>query len=134
MFRLKGRLPHRLYDNLPAFYLLAAVAAILLAPNLFGLIAFCALYTSGAVIWCLRSAHRRSDAPARFLFFQQRWILPKPLYESLPFILIGIALLLVSGLIATPPLKLLALPLMVYGALRLLQRIHHRRHVQLQEH
>lgn len=121
-------LPQWLYESLPIAYLLLATVILMSFPNPFGLIAFAALYCCGTLIWCLRSAHRRTDPPARFLFYVKRWILPTPLYELIPFLVAALALVLLSDLAGVAPFKIVALPLLAYGALRLLQRSHHRQH------
>jgi len=128
MLQSTQHLPRWLYESLPVCYMLAAALVLMLLPNPFGLLAFGSLYCCGALIWCLRSFHRRTDPPARFLFYVKPWILPTPLYELLPFLVTALGLLLLSDLVGISPLKLLALPLLAYGALRLTQRSHHRRH------
>lgn len=89
------RLPAKLYEPLPYAYI-AVGSAILLAINSW-LAVICGLLVlfAGAVIWILRSDHRRSDIKdARNKY---GGVLPFWFYEMLPFNYSILALLLFTG-------------------------------------
>ncbi len=112
------------YELIPYGCLVAGVAVILPASNwgqeLFGLL----LFFSGALIWIWRSSARRRDAARPR---GKQWLLPRGLYEQLPFLCIAVALL-VLGHGATPLQMLPAWLLLLAGCLafthRLLYRLH----------
>jgi hypothetical protein len=84
-------LPFLLYESLPYLYLTSGFAVILLAELGFSIISGLLFITAGAMVWILRSDHRRSDN-SNAARLQGR--LPFWVYELMPFALCTFGLLL----------------------------------------
>ncbi|MDX1677766.1 hypothetical protein [Arsukibacterium sp.] len=75
-------LPTKIYEPLPYSYMLAGLISMVLIPSVLGLLSGLLLFMAGALVWIVRSEHRREDD-----VFAERKNGPVPfwLYELLPF-------------------------------------------------
>jgi hypothetical protein len=75
-------LPGPLYEALPYGYMAAGTTAVVLTPGYIAALSGVLLIIAGALVWILRSEHRRGDRQ----YFQQRsGELPFWFYEMQPF-------------------------------------------------
>ena len=84
-------LPKPLYEIIPYLYLGGGALGILFLDNAIGWACGGLLYGAGALVWVLRSNHRRRDRTADF---GGQWWRTNSLYEFRPFALIAAALIL----------------------------------------
>lgn len=75
-------LPGPLYEALPYGYMAAGTTAVVLTPGYVAVVSGVLLIIAGALVWILRSDHRRGD---RQYFQQQGGQLPFWFYEMQPF-------------------------------------------------
>lgn len=117
-------LPHRLYEFLPYAYMLAGVTVLWWLDNVLAAFSALLLITAGALVWILRSDHRRQDV-TEGVHRQGRW--PFWFYELQPFVYASAGLLLwrfSHNLYFIPS----AMILLVVGLQIWLMRSLHRRH------
>jgi hypothetical protein len=117
-------LPYRLYESLPYLYMLLGVVVLLWLDNVLAAFSALLLITAGALVWILRSDHRRADL-AKGIHRQGRW--PFWFYELQPFVYASAGLLLwrfSSNMYFYPS----AMILMVVGLQIWLMRGIHRQH------
>lgn len=76
-------LPSKMYEALPYFYLATAVVVLLNYSDYLAVVCAMLLMIAGAVVWILRSDHRRSDIKGARYKYGGR--LPFWFYEMLPF-------------------------------------------------
>ncbi|WP_372625619.1 hypothetical protein [Arsukibacterium sp.] len=76
-------LPTKIYEPLPYSYMLAGLISMALLPSLLGMMSGTLLFLAGALVWIVRSEHRREDD-----VFAERKNGPVPFwgYELLPFV------------------------------------------------
>ncbi|MAA93856.1 MAG: hypothetical protein CML22_08915 [Rheinheimera sp.] len=76
-------LPTKIYEPLPYSYMLAGCISMVVIPSLLGLLSGMLLFLAGALVWIVRSEHRREDD-----VFAERKNGPVPfwVYELLPFV------------------------------------------------
>jgi hypothetical protein len=76
-------LPTKIYEPLPYSYMFAGIVSMVLVPSLLGVISGALLFLAGALVWIVRSEHRREDD-----VFAERKNGPVPFwgYELLPFV------------------------------------------------
>ncbi len=100
------RLPRTLYELLPWAYLLVGAAILLMINTPLAYLSGGLFYLAGALTWVQRSEYRRQDRSISYRHRRrvrrtsaQRRRLPLPfwLYESLPFVYIGVGILLVAS-------------------------------------
>ena len=117
--------PQTLYELLPYGYLLTGSLVSLTMDS--GLARFwgLVLYGLGALVWILRSRHRRRDRPRTNR--RHGLFLPGSIYESLPFFYIAIALLLIP-LVGSIEALTVGVIFVLLGCQRLSLRVRHRRH------
>lgn len=114
-------LPSAIYEPLPFLYLGSGLLLLSLAGQPALLLAGLAFYLAGSLAWFRRSAHRRPDKSRQ----PRRRGWPQWLYESRPFALILLGLLLLR--LATHPIFLApAFIWCLLGGYQLLLRHHHR--------
>ncbi|WP_306522564.1 hypothetical protein [Rheinheimera sp.] len=75
-------LPSYLYETLPYGYMTAGAAAVVFTPGYVAALSGAILILAGALVWILRSDHRRGD---RQKFYLKAGGLPFWLYEMQPF-------------------------------------------------
>ena len=75
-------LPGPLYEALPYGYMAAGTTAVVLTPGYMAAVSGVLLMIAGALVWILRSDHRRGD---RQYFQQKGGELPFWFYEMQPF-------------------------------------------------
>lgn len=82
-------LPTKIYEPLPYSYMLAGIVSMVLVPSLLGVLSGALLFLAGALVWIVRSEHRREDD-----VFAERKNGPVPFwgYELLPFVCLVSAL------------------------------------------
>jgi hypothetical protein len=117
-------LPSRLYESLPYLYMLLGVVVLWCLDNLLAAFSALLLITAGALVWILRSDHRRKDL-TEGIHRHGRW--PFWYYELQPFIYASAGLLLWrfgNNLYFYPS----AMILLVVGLQIWLMRGIHRRH------
>lgn len=89
-------LPKSLYELLPYAYLL--LGAVLIA-GLDSPVAYASgalLYMAGAAVWVVRSSHRRKNSNDKIQNRRGRVVFPEKLYEFLPFVYMGLGLVLAT--------------------------------------
>ncbi|WP_290613223.1 hypothetical protein [Arsukibacterium sp. UBA3155] len=117
-------LPTKIYEPLPYSYMLAGLISMVLLPSLLGMMSGTLLFMAGALVWIVRSEHRREDD-----VFAERKKGPVPFwgYELLPFVCLLSALI-----IFTMPFSQLYYPsaviLLIVGVQLWLTRNLQRRH------
>jgi hypothetical protein len=79
----------KIYEPLPYSYMLAGLVSMAFLPSLFGVLSGGLLFMAGALVWIVRSEHRREDK-----VFADRKNGPLPFwgYELLPFVCLLLAL------------------------------------------
>tara|TARA_R110002126_G_scaffold16527_27_gene66081 strand:+ start:9590 stop:9982 length:393 start_codon:yes stop_codon:yes gene_type:complete len=84
-------LPTKIYEPLPYSYMLAGLVSMLVLPTLLGVVSGGVLFLAGALVWIVRSEHRREDE-----VFAERKNGPVPFwgYELLPFVCMLTALMI----------------------------------------
>lgn len=82
-------LPTKIYEPLPYSYMLAGLISMVLLPSLLGVVSGALFFLAGALVWIVRSEHRREDD-----VFAERKNGPVPFwgYELLPFACLLLAL------------------------------------------
>ncbi|KKO48378.1 hypothetical protein VT06_11800 [Arsukibacterium sp. MJ3] len=82
-------IPAKIYEPLPYSYMLAGLVSMAFLPSLFGVLSGGLLFMAGALVWIVRSEHRREDN-----VFAERKNGPLPFwgYELLPFACLLLAL------------------------------------------
>lgn len=84
-------LPTRIYESLPYVYMLIGVVVLMWLDNLLAAFSALLLITAGALVWILRSDHRREDL-LDGIHRHGRW--PFWCYELQPFVYASAGLLL----------------------------------------
>ena len=118
-------LPAKLYEVLPYVYLGSGISIMLMFDTWLTMVSGILIAISGAVIWVLRSDHRRSDIKNA----RQKYggVLPFWLYEMLPFtyFMLALCLFALSSNIYLYPFAML---LLVIGIQLWLLRSSYRKH------
>ena len=117
-------LPSPLYEALPYGYMAAGTTAVVLTPGYIAALSGVLLMVAGALVWILRSDHRRGD---RQYFHSRGGELPFWFYEMQPFVYVITGLLcwqLTQNQFVYPS----ALILMVVGAQVFVMRNIQRKH------
>jgi hypothetical protein len=117
-------LPRLVYESLPLLYIVSGLFLLLITQQPLLLFAGLMLYTSGTLIWVLRSSNRRSRA---IRYPDKGWFQPEWLYELQPFIQIALVLLLWRQPLDLG-LQLLSLPLAGWALICLQRRKQARQH------
>lgn len=75
-------LPTKIYEPLPYSYMFAGLVSMMLVPSMLGVVSGALLFLAGALVWIVRSEHRREDE-----VYAERKNGPMPFwsYELLPF-------------------------------------------------
>ncbi|WP_213996705.1 hypothetical protein [Arsukibacterium sp.] len=84
-------LPTKIYEPLPYSYMVAGLVSMMLLPSVTGVASGALLFLAGALVWIIRSEHRREDD-----VFAERKKGPVPFwgYELLPFACLLLALII----------------------------------------
>jgi hypothetical protein len=117
-------LPRLIYESLPLLYIVSGLFLLLITQQPLLLFAGLMLYTSGTLVWVLRSSNRRSGA---IQYPIKSWFQPEWLYELQPFIQIALVLLLWRQPLDLG-LQLLSLPLASWALICLQRRKQARQH------
>lgn len=91
-------IPKPLYEPLPYVYILGALMVLLLADQVWVYLFAALLYAGGAAIWVMRSNYRRKTSPQMVRNRASAWLFPRLVYEFLPFVYLGIGVLILSQL------------------------------------
>jgi len=89
-------LPKHFYESLPYLYIVSALLVVVLTEG--GLVYLFAalLYAGGAMVWVMRSAYRRKTSPVVVHNRRGFVMFPAMLYEYLPFVYLGVGVLVLS--------------------------------------
>lgn len=86
-------LPKPIYELMPYFYLSGGITEIYYLQSTIATVSGVLFFVAGAMIWILRSNHRRCDSQ---LSRKRDARLPEELYEMLPFLYMLVGALLVT--------------------------------------
>lgn len=89
-------LPKGLYEALPYVYLLLGALLVVSLDSPFLYASGALLYMAGAAVWVIRSSHRRKNNRKEIQNRNGSIVFPEKVYEFLPFIYMGMGLMLVA--------------------------------------
>lgn len=89
-------LPKSLYEALPYLYIASGVAIFMAIGGPWVYLSASLLYAAGALVWVTRSAYRRKNSRHRIRNRKGRVRFPEQLYEYLPFIYLGLGLVVLQ--------------------------------------
>lgn len=122
-------LPKALYEALPYLYLVVGALLVVGLDSPFVFASGVLFYIAGAGVWVIRSSHRRKNNSRDIENRRGRIVFPEKLYEYLPFLYMGVGILLAS-LVDHPIAYLSAFVLGFAGALVWLIRAIYRSQAQ----
>ncbi len=82
------------YEALPYAYIAIGVLVVLVLDSPLTYFSGMLFYVAGAVVWVMRSAYRRKNSKQQIANRRGRFVFPELVYEYLPFIYIGLGVLL----------------------------------------
>ncbi len=83
------------YEALPYVYIVIGVAVVMALESPLTFLSGALFYAAGSVVWVMRSDYRRKNTEKRIANRKGRVLFPEKVYEYLPFVYIGIGILLV---------------------------------------
>lgn len=86
-------LPKTIYESLPYMYIGGGASEVVYLDSFLANFSGVLLYLAGAMVWVLRSNHRRRDSEET----RKKATLPETFYEFFPFISIGAGIALYSA-------------------------------------
>ncbi|OMH38111.1 hypothetical protein [Motiliproteus sp. MSK22-1] len=83
------------YEVLPYTYIAIGIVVVMAMDSPLTYVSGILFYVAGAVVWVMRSAYRRKNSRKHIANRRNSVRFPEAVYEFLPFIYIGLAVLLV---------------------------------------
>ncbi len=82
------------YEALPYVYILIGVAVIMVLQSPLTFLSGALFYAAGSAVWVMRSDYRRKNSDKKVSNRKGRVLFPEKVYEYLPFLYIGLGVLL----------------------------------------